>query len=179
MSKRIINYLLLFILAGILALLQFSLVSAWMTPWSNLNLAMVAVIFAFLALGRDRAWFLALAIGWFLDVFGFHPFGLSLLSLFLSAVLVYLVLENLLTNRSLYSFLLLTAIGVLAEAIFYNLLLLVVDWSGATGQFFLISNSFWTALFWNLLSSLLLIGLFFNLLALASHRLKPFFLKRR
>lgn len=179
MTTRILKYAFLVIAAGFLALIQFSLISAWSEPWSNLNLVMVAIIAAFLTLGRDQAWFLAVATGFFLDVFAFHPFGIAMLSLFFSAVVIYLILENLLTNRSLYSFLLLTIIGVLAEAFIYNLLLLVFDWSGSTSKFFLISVSFWQDLLWNMALSLILVGLFFNLLVLVSRRLKPFFLKRR
>ena len=99
-------------------------------------------------------------------------------SLFFCAVIVYLVLENWLTNRSLYSFLLLTFIGVVAEALIYNFLLLILDWSSSAGKFFLVSGSFWRELAGNIVISLILVGLFFNLLALASRRLKPFFLKR-
>lgn len=179
MSKKIVNIVFLLIAAGFLALIQFSLISALPWPWSNFNLAVIFYIFAFLALGRDQAWLLAAASGWFLDVWRFQPFGVSLLSLTLSALVVYLVLENVLTNRSLYSFLLLTAIGLFAETIFYNILLTIFDWSGAAGNFFLFNSAFWESLAWSLLLGLLVVGLFFNLLASASNRLKPFFLKRR
>jgi len=179
MSKRIIQYLILLFVASLLALLQFSLVSALPWPWNNFNLLVVAFIFAFLTVGRDKAWLLAAAAGCFLDIWSFHPFGLSLLSLLFSAVIVYIILENVLTNRSMYSFLLLTAIAIISETFLYNIFLIILDWSGSASKFFLFSVSFWEALAWSLLLGLLVVGLFFNLLAMASRKLHPFFLKRR
>lgn len=179
MSRRLVQYLILSLLSGVLSLAQFSLISALPWPWSNANLVVVAVIFAFLVLGRDRAWFLALTAGWFLDVWSFHPFGLSMLSLLASAVIVHLVLENWLTNRSLYSFLLLTVIAISADALIYNILSTILDWSGSSAQFFLISGAFWEFLIWSILLGAVIVGLFFNLLAVVSRRLQPFFLKDR
>ncbi len=179
MSQRIGQYLALFIGAGLLALVQFSLVSSLPWPWNNLDLPIIAVIFSFLFFSRDQTWLLAAASGWFLDVLGFHPFGLALLSLLFSAIIIYLVLENILTNRSLYSFLLLTFIGLVAEAFLYHIFLAIFDWSGASQAFFLVNGAFWEALAWKLVLSLLIVGLFFNLIALASRRLQPFFLKER
>lgn len=179
MLQRIFQYIFLFIVAGVLALIQFSLLNSLFWPWNNLDLIMVAIILAFLVFNREKTWLLAAASGWFLDSWGFHPFGLSFLSLFLSAVLVYFVLENVLTNRSLYSFLLLTAIGIIFKSFLFQLFLLIFDWSGSVKNFFLIQISFWESLFWSLLLGLLIVGLFFNLLSSANRRLQPFFLKRR
>ncbi|MDD3285377.1 MAG: hypothetical protein PHG95_01975 [Patescibacteria group bacterium] len=178
MTRKILTYIALFIFSGFLAIIQFSLVSAWSSPWNNVNLVIAAIISAFLIFNRDQVWFLALASGWFLDVLGFHPFGVALLSLLSSAAVVYLVLENWLTNRSLYAFLLLTLIAVVVEALSYNFLLLIFGWSESAGKLFLLSDYFWKDLAATILISLVLVGLFFNLLALAGRRLKPFFLKR-
>ena len=179
MYKRIIQYLFLFLGAGALALAQFSLVSALPWPVNNFDLPVVAIIFAFLLVNRDRAWFLAAAMGWFLDILAFHPFGISIMALVLSAVIVYLILENFLTNRSLYSFLLLTVIGILSEAFLSNILLSIFDLSESTSRFFLVRGSFWESLGWSLLLGLVAVGLFFNLLAVVSRRFQPFFLKKR
>ncbi len=178
MAIRLLKYFFLLLFSLFLALIQFSFISALPAPWSYVNLIIVAMLAAFLTLGRSQAWFLAAASGFFLDIFTFHSFGVAMFSLFFCAVIVYLVLENWLTNRSLYSFLLLTFIGVVAEALIYNFLLLILDWSSSAGKFFLVSGSFWRELAGNIVISLILIGLFFNLLVLVSRRLKPFFLKR-
>ena len=178
MTRQIFTYFALLILAGFLAIIQFSLVSAWSFPWNSVNLIIVAIISAFLIFNKDQVWFLALAAGWFLDVLGFHPFGVALLSLLFSTAVVYLVLENWLTNHSLYAFLLLTVIAVLVEALSYNLLLLIFARSGSVEKLFLFSDYFWKDLAATAVISLFLVGLFFNLLALAGRRLKSFFLKR-
>jgi len=179
MSKRIIQYLIIIIVAGILALLQFSLVGALPWPFNNFDLSVVSIIFAFLLVDNKRIWVLAGSIGWFLDIWSFHPFGISILSLVLSTFIVYLILENVFTNRSLYSFLLLAAIGIISEAFLSNIFYLIFDWSDTVGKFFLIRGSFWESLGWSLLLGLITVGLFFNLLALASRRFQPFFLKKR
>ncbi|MGE5426192.1 MAG: hypothetical protein ACM3PZ_03895 [Bacillota bacterium] len=179
MPKRIFQYALIFICAGILALVQFSFVSGLPDPAQNFDLPIIAFIFAFLLMSRDRAWFLAGATGWFLDAMSFHPFGISTLALLGSAIIVYLVLENVFTNRSLYSFLLLAVIGITSEALISNALMAVFDWQGAGGRFFLWSAGFWEGLAWSLLLGLVAIGLLFNLLAAVSRRLQPFFLKER
>jgi hypothetical protein len=179
MYKKIFSFLIFLSLAAFLALVQFSLISFLPWPWSNLDIILIAIIFSCLMVSRDRVWFLALAAGFFIDVFSFHPFGLSLLSLFLSAVIMYFVLENVLTNRSLYSFLLLSIIGITAEAFIFNILLVIFDWSGSSGRLFLFSATFWESLAWSLALGVFLVALFFNLLALASRRLQPFFLKGR
>lgn len=177
--KHILQYLFLFIIAIALALLQFSLVSSLAFPWNNLNLVFLAIIFTFLAVGSCQAFFLAISAACFLDIWSFYPFGLFIFSLLLSTLIVYLILENFLTNRSLYSFLLLTLLGLILESFLYHIFLLVFDWSVSFNSFFLTSASFWQSLLWSLLLNLLILALFFNLLALASRRLQPFFLKRR
>jgi len=179
MAARILKYIFLFISGACLALIQFSFISAWSSPWNSLNLVVVALVVSFLVFNKNEVLWLAFTSGTLLDVFAFHPFGAALLSLFLTAVALYLILENILTNRSLYSFLLLTLIGVVLEALSYNLLLLIFDWSvSGGGRFFLLAPSFWQNMLNNILISLFLMIIFFNLSVLVNRRLQPFFLKR-
>jgi hypothetical protein len=179
MSKQIIKYVLLLIGAAILALLQFSFISALPWPFNNFELSLVAIVFSFLLFNKKDSWIIAIALGFFTDLWLFHPYGTAILSLFFTAVVIYLVLENLLTNRSLYSFLLITIIAVLVNTIFTRIFLVIFDWSGANTSHFLTSSLFWGSLMWNLILSLVVVGFIFSVLALLSRRLKPFFLKRR
>ncbi|MDD2680667.1 MAG: hypothetical protein PHE20_01025 [Patescibacteria group bacterium] len=179
MSKQIIKYVLLLTGVAILALLQFSFISALPWPINNFNLSLVAIIFSLLFLDKKDSWVIAISLGFFTDAWLFHPYGTAILSFFLTAVALYLILENLLTNRSLYSFLLLTIIAVLIDTIFTRVFLIIFDWSGAGASHFLVSNLFWGSLMWNLILSLLVVGFIFSVLAILSRRLKPFFLKRR
>jgi hypothetical protein len=179
MSKRLIKYLLILLGAAALALLQFSFISALPWPFSNLNLSLTVIIFSFLLFDKEDVWLIALFLGFFLDVWFFHPFGTIILSLFFSAIVLYLILENLLTNRSVYSFLLLTIIAVISDTLFTRIFLIIFDWSGSSASRFLSSSLFWESLVWNLILNLIIVGVIFSLLAILSRRLKPFFLKRR
>lgn len=179
MSKRIIKYTLLLTGIFLLVLLQISFVSALSWPFNNFNLSLVVIILSFLFLDKQDLWIIALSLGFFTDVYLFHPYGTAILSLFSTAVILYLILENLLTNRSLYSFLLLTIIAVLANTIFTRIFLIVLDWSGTNITYFFVSSLFWKSLMWNLILSLFVVGFIFSFSAILSRRLKPFFLKRR
>jgi len=179
MSKQIIKYVLLMVGISVLALLQFSFISALPWPFNNFDFSLVAIIFSFLLFDKKDTWLIAIVLGFFADTWLFHPYGTAILSLFFTALVLYLVLENLLTNRSLYSFLLLTVIAVAANVIFTRIFLIIFDWSGVSVSHFLASSLFWESLAWKLILSLLVVGLIFSLLAILSRRLKPFFLKRR
>jgi hypothetical protein len=178
MTKTIFQYLFLTILALVLVILQFSFISALPNPFFSINLLASAVILAFLISSKEKAWFLALVMGLFLDIFSFQVFGSSTLSLFLSAVLVYVVLENFLTNRSLYSFLFLAVIGILSEIILYHLFLFIFDLSGQNSGLFFLKTSFWSSLAWSLLVGLVIVLVFFHFLVALNRRLKPFFLNK-
>lgn len=179
MSKRLIKYGLLLLASATLALLQFSFISALPWPLNNFNLSLTVIIFSFLLFDGDDVWLIAIFLGFFLDVWLFHPFGIAILSLFISALVLYFVLENLLTNRSLYSFLLLTMIAVISNTLFTRIFLIIFDWSGSSASHFLRSSLFWESFAWDLVLNLIVVGAIFSLLAILSRRLKPFFLKRR
>ncbi|MBN2884959.1 hypothetical protein JXE04_03465 [Patescibacteria group bacterium] len=179
MSKRLIKYGLLLLGVAALALLQFSFISALPWPFNNFELSLIVIIFSFLLFNENDVWLISLFLGFFLDVLFFHPFGTTILSLFFSALILYLVLENLLTNRSLYSFLLLTIIAVISSTLFTRIFLIIFDWPGLSASHFLSSSLFWESLAWKLILNLIVVGAVFSLLAILSRRLKPFFLKRR
>jgi cell shape-determining protein MreD len=178
MLKKIFQYLFLAILGLVLVILQFSFISALPNPFFSINLLASAVILVFLISSKEKAWFLALVMGLFLDMFSFQVFGSSTLSLFLSAVLVYVVLENFLTNRSLYSFLFLTIIGILSETILYHLFLSIFDLSSQSSELFFLKASFWSSLVWSLLTGLAIVLISFHFLVALNRRLKPFFLNK-
>jgi len=178
MTKNILQYLFLTVLALGLVILQFSFISALPHPFFSINLLASALILAFLITSKEKAWFLALLMGLFLDIFSFHVFGSSTLSLFFSAVLVYLVLENVLTNRSLYSFMFLAIIGILSETVLYHLFLFIFDLSGQRSGLFFIKISFWSSLAWSLLAGLIIVLVSFHFLVALNRRLKPFFLNK-
>ena len=179
MSKKIISFIVIIFVAVILSVLQFSLISALPYPWYNINLLIVSLILVFLISSKEQAWTLALFMGYFSDLLSFQPYGSAIVSLFVSAVIIYLILENWLTNRSLYSFLLLTVIGIISEHFIYYLFVFIFDWSGQTNGFFLFKAVFWESLAWSILSGLLIVIFSFHFLVLLSRKLQPFFLSKK
>lgn len=75
-----------------------------------LNLSLVVLIFWLVLFGLEQAWFCWLISGFLSDLFSFKLFGFYTVLFCLLLLLVYWLLSNVLTNRSLYSFLLIAAI---------------------------------------------------------------------
>lgn len=178
MTKAILQYLFLTILALVLVILQFSLISALPYPFYNINLLASSLILAFLITSKEKTWFLSLVMGFLLDIFSFHVFGSSVFSLFLSAVIIYFILENILTNRSLYSFLLLVLIGIIMETILYQLFLFLFDLSSQGLKIFFLKIAFWESLAWSVFAGLITVLISFHFLVALNRKLKPFFLNK-
>lgn len=178
MPKKIIAILLSTITAIALVVLQFSLISSLPHPWQNINLLSIALILVFLISTKEQAWFMAIILGYFTDLFSFQPFGAAIFSLFLAAIIIHLILDNWLTNRSLYSFLLITVITILAQTFVYHLFIYVFDWSSSASSFFLFKVAFWQSLGWSILTGLLIVTLSFHFLVILSRKLQPFFLSK-
>ncbi len=74
-----------------------------------LNLSLVVLIFLLVVFGLEQAWFCWLTSGFLADLFSFKLFGFYTFLFCAILLLVYWLLSNVLTNRSLYSFLLIVA----------------------------------------------------------------------
>jgi len=106
------SILLLFLVIG-----QISFVSGLPLGLANLNLIIVCLIFILSFGGLDRALWSALTLGFLLDVFSFSYFGLYIVCLALTVLVVHFLLNNFFTNRSLYSVLALVALATLVYEI--------------------------------------------------------------
>ncbi|MFA5023556.1 MAG: hypothetical protein WC523_01175 [Patescibacteria group bacterium] len=177
MLIRIGKTIIFVLLASALALVQFSLISAWPGIFSQLNLILILLIFTLFFFGFEPALFLALLFGFWLDIFSFEFFGRQLITLVLVVLGTQWILKSWLTNRSLYSFLLL----ILIATIGYNFLTsgLLFLTLADRGFLFLSQKFFWLALVeqsaWSLLAALLL----FNLVASMTRKLQPVFLEKK
>lgn len=178
MLNKIIQYSFVVLLALILVIVQFSLISAFNHPFNSINILVVMLVLSFLIVSKEKVYLLALSAGWFMDIFSFHPFGSTTLSLLLSALLTYFVLENFLTNRSLYSFLFLAIVAIIADSILRYTLIIVFSWPSQQLSLFFLENSFWSSLLWSLIFALLFIVFSFHFLIVLNKKLKPFFLNK-
>lgn len=177
MWKKIVP-IIVFILFGLAAaLIQFSFIFTLPSFFSSLNLVVIILIFTLFFWDFRSAIWAAAIIGFWLDLFSFNFFGLYLWTLFLTAVLSHWILNAWLTNRSLYSFLLLILIATAA----YNLLVGGFFYFSAydARTFFLGSANFWLDVGYQAAWSILAALLMFNLAGLATKRLQPFFLEKK
>lgn len=167
------------VLIILIVLLQFSLVSGLPGLLRNINLIIISVIFVLVLFGFRLAFIWSIAMGLLMDFYSFNIFNINLLSLIISMALSHFLLINFLTNRSLYAFLIL---GLTASLI-YELLLFGFNIAiGFIYQHEIVISlgiNFWLNKASGIVENLLLIGLGFYLLNLASKRLKPVFLFKR
>lgn len=155
---------------------QLSFISSLPFGLNNFNLILVILIFILMLKGFKMALWWAMGAGFLLDIYSFSPFGIYLISLFLTILLANFLLVNFFTDRSLYSFMVLAFFSTL----FYNLLFYLSALStGMLGKGVITFNKeFWLNLGTQLFLNLLFVFLFFYVISFASKRLKPVFLER-
>ncbi len=174
--KNIFKIIFSLILAILLVLIHFSLISFLNHPWNLLNLLIPTIIFLFLLSNYYLAWGFALFSAYLLDISSFHFFGFYIISYLVIVFLINSWLRNWFTKHSIYSFLVLGLIAVILKNIIYYSLLIAVN----SQNFFLITKfEFWHDLAYQALSVIVLITFLFYLTLKFSRRLKPFFLTRQ
>jgi len=157
----------IFYFLGVVGL--FVLEQAWLRALPGgayLNLTLVILIFILVLFGLERALPWWLAAGFLNDLFSFHYFGFYTLLFLVIALSTYFLLNNVLTNRSLYVFLFLTAAASLIFDL-ANYLVFALPWSD-----FLMEEL--KRLGGNFLATIVI----FYLVGWLSYRLRPVFLIR-
>ncbi len=177
MLKRIGQPTFFILLASAAAIWQWSFIYALPPFASQFSLVLIVLVFTLFFFDFRWAVVVALTSGLWLDLVGFDFFGLYIISLFLTAVLTDRLLKGWLTNRSLYSFVLLILIAslaydVLAAGLFYFS-------SADPGSFFLWRGAFWAGLAYRAAWSVTAALVMFSLAGAATRRLKPFFLANK
>jgi rod shape-determining protein MreD len=176
MFKKITQVIFFIIIVSLAALAQFSFISALPSFWRHFNLPLILLVFFLFFSGGRAAFGAALIAGFWLDILFFNFFGLQIISLFMTAWLAQRLASTWLTNRSLYSFLLL----ILAATLVYNFLtafgLFLTAPDGA--RFFLVKESFWRGLAYQSAWSILVALLAFNLISALTRRFRPVFLEK-
>ena len=174
-SRIIIN--IIFLLS--LFVLQFAFVSG-LPGWLNsTNLVLIVLIFL---ISMDKAilafWWL-LGLGFLMEMFSFLPSGVIIVSLSLVFLLVYTLLINYFTDRTLYTFFAITLIATLAyEMLLYSLNYIIAFMTRGDESFGL-NASFWLQIMDGLAINLILVFLFYHTVNYLSKNLKPVFLIRR
>lgn len=104
-QKIIANLILIFVLA----VLEISFASGLPGLAQNVDLLIVALIFVLILSGWRLALLWALTAGLIIDFYSFTPLGMNILGLAAAMVACQFLLNNFFTNRSLYSYIVLTA----------------------------------------------------------------------
>jgi len=177
MFERISQIIILVLLLSLLVLVQFSFISAIPDPFRECNLVLIVLTFTIFFLDLRVALIAAMISGLLLDLMSFYFFGFHIFLFFISLLLAQSILKNWLTNRSFYTLLAL----MLSITIFYNLfgaaILYLINSNRAV--FFLFESRFWVTLAYQCAWSFLAALILFNLAALVSKRIKPFFLEKK
>ena len=155
-----INFILNFILLLILAIFQVSFLSILPSPINSFNLTLSLVVFVTIIISYQKGLWWALGGGLFLEFYRVSFFGLATISLILTVVIINFLFNNLFTNRSLYTLLLLGFFATICEsvlAVTLPLILIIFGWPIIFLEF-----NFWQNLVWQpILNLLMLIVIFF------------------
>jgi rod shape-determining protein MreD len=182
MNKKRDLYFKIILLAAAVALLgavQLSIIKALPYPFNAVNLVIISLVFVLLFADWRSALWWSFGLGLMLDLYSFAPFGINLLGLAGTLLIVNFLLTNFLTNRSLYSVLILNTVAYLVyEIIIYALYFGLVFLTG--GQLPLVFDlNFLSGQLYGWLLNLIVAFLLFYFLNFASRRYLPFFLIRK
>lgn len=174
MFKKIWQPFFFITIATAVVIWQWSFIQALPVFFGHFNLVLIVLVFTIFFFDFRSAVFVALTSGLWLDILGFNFFGLYLMTILVTVMVAEWLLGSWLTNRSLYSFVVLFLLATLIYNFLASSLLNFSDLD--SGGVFLFRRSFWLSLgyqaAWNVMAALVL----FNLVSAATRRLKPFFL---
>jgi len=170
MAAKIISNSLLIV---VLAAAQIALVSGLPAWLANLNLLLVVLLFVLSFGGLELALGWAVGAGALLEIFYFLPFGAYLISFSLAVMAANFLMNYFFTNRSLYSFLALTASATVIYRLAVYAVVFIFDKSGGA---LLSGGNFWLSLFKQLGLNLALTLIIFYLIHFLSRSFKPVFL---
>jgi len=165
--------------AAALVMIQLSFVNGLPFFLSSLNVVLTAAIFVLVLAGLETALWWPAAAGVLLDAFSFSPFGLHTASLAITIILASLLLDNFFTNRSLYSFLALSAASLLVYELAVNFFGFLAHYFGADRFPLVYNRLFWEVKLWQSLSNLIFVAVVFYIFNFVSDKLKPVFLARK
>ena len=97
----------------ILALVQIAFLSVLPFPLSYMKISLLLVVFTLILSGFETAVWVSVGFGFLLDIFSPFHFGYNTFTLACVTLVLNLMLTRYFTNRSLYTFLSLTAIAVI------------------------------------------------------------------
>lgn len=177
MFKKFFRPLLFFLATSLLAIFQISAVFVWNGFFSEFSLIQMVIVSFLFFYNIKEALLSCFIFGLWFDLFSFSFFGLETIALLITLFLVYRISLSWLTNRSIYSFLIINLIFIVFYSFIYSSLFSLS--SLEVNGFFLWQKHFWQILSFRVIWSLLISLFSFSALSLATKNLRPVFLDKR
>lgn len=172
----IIRVLINVLVVILFALVQTSFISGLSSSLGGLQLAILLSLF-FLAIDKKSLAFIyAFAIGLVMSFFSMAPFGLYALAFLLAVIVVDLVFENIITNRSLYSFIMLSVVANVSYKIFLYSFWMIISWLNYDLVPFVLDTNFWIFEIKILLVNMITMIVVYQALSYISKKYQPRFL---
>ena len=164
---------------SLIAFIQIGFVSATPAWFSEFNLVLLVLVF-FLGFNKlETVLFWGIGMGIIYDLYAFSPFGAYTISMVITIFLAYFLLVNFLTNRSLYSFLVLTSFTVFCFEFFSYIIINISSFVFNQEFLFVFNKSFFLYKMYGLFLNLFLMSIFLYLFNFFSSKFKPVFLKKK
>lgn len=159
-----------------LIFIQLSFIGALPDPFNNFDLVFVILFFIVLLIDYKLGLWAALLSGLLLEIYSPLAFGAIFFSLVITIILINFLFNLFFTNRSLYSLLILSSLGVIIFN-FLNLFYLnLAYWLKLTEIKIELSSHFLVSSSWQLFFTLLTLTIIYIPLRLFSKRFKSVFL---
>lgn len=162
-----------------LTILQFSFISTLPGALKSINIILVTLLFILVLGELEIALWWAIGAGFLFDIFSFLPFGAYLFSFCLTIIITNFLLINFFTNRSLYSFFLLSIFQIFFYELFINSINYLSTILGYSNYFLIPNLLFWKEKLAELILNLALVLTLFYLVNFITNRLKPVFLIKK
>jgi len=168
-----------FILVIFLSIIHFSFMGNLPFNLFNINIILVAIIFTLALSDLKYALWQVVGFGFIFDIYSFLPFGIYLISLSTSVLLINFLLKRFFTNRSLYSFCALIIFFTIFYEFIFNFFVYMFSILRENIIFFIFYKDFWVNVFFQIIFNLLAVFFIFYILNLFSDKLKPVFLLKK
>lgn len=173
MTVKIITNIILIIS---LAVVQIALISGLPGMANNLNLILVILIFILGFSNFNFTVWWTVGLGFMLEIFSFLPFGVYLFSLSLTIIIANFLLNYFFTNRSLYSFLAITALATFVYKLIINLFILFFIEAGFISV--MATSIFWFSILEQIGLNLLFTLIIYYIIYFLGRNINPAFLRK-
>lgn len=174
MIKKVLLNIFYVLMLSLIAILQVSLFSAWTGFFASLNLIILVLVFVLFFYNTKAALITAFIFAIWLELYSFNFFGIHFFSILISLYLINRISVSWLTNRSLYSFILLNVFAVFSYQFLNATFLYFSDFSGSS--FLIFTPSFWQSTLYQIAWAAIISFFSFNFMIAFNDRYKPDFL---